>query len=197
MGKESRLRNPQKTSRYNHTNGDRKLYDRDAMPEGLDSDVWHLTLYFEDIAEKYGCLTPGRPIVYTELYNRISKDSELSKLLRSEDAQYTRTHDTDGITSVLEEMIDYFFHSGIYDYDNYVINTFTARINFDYIRDYVLETNRFKVLINTGKRVVQPDREIKPSRKTEEEKIEFEILTRDYSEEELKEKLEYWKRNSS
>lgn len=198
MGRESKLRNNSKPeSKYAHSNGDRKLYDRDAMPEGLDSDIWDLTLHFEQRAENYGVLTPGRPIVYTELYNRISKDPDLSKLLRSGGVQYAGAH-TDGstddtIVSILKEMIDIFFDCGMYDYDKHMINTFTARINFDYIKRDVIDSRKIKILKETTELVSQQDREIKPSRRSEEQKVTYKIMNAPRTEDETKEKIEHWK----
>jgi len=201
MGKESKLRNAKTESKYAYKNGDRKLYDRDAVPDGLDSDIWSLAIYFEDKAEKYGCLTPGRPIVYTELYNRISKDSELSKLLRSGGVQYAGAH-TDGSTggmedttiiSIIESMIDFFFDSGIYDYDRHTLNNFVARINFDYIRDYVIDGLKLEIIKKTSVFTAQEEREVKPSRRTEEEKEAYRIKNAPRTEEITREKIEHWK----
>jgi len=203
MGKESKLKNAKAESRYAYTNGDRKLYDRDAVPDGLDSDIWSLAIYFEQRAEDYGCLTPGRPIVYTELYNRISKDSVLFSLLRQPSdaslyagARYTGIDDTT-VISILQEMIDYFFDSGIYDYDNHTLNTFVARINFDYIRDYMIDGRKLKIIKDTYEFVPQQSREVKPSRRTEEEKNIYNIKNIPRTEEETKEKIEHWKANTS
>lgn len=206
MGKESKLRNAKTESKYTYKNGDRKLYDRDAVPDGLDSDIWSLAIFFEDKAEKYGCLTPGRPIVYTELYNRISKDSDLVKLLRSGDVQYAGARDTGGSTggmedttiiSIIEEMIHFFFDSGIYDYDNHTLNDFVARINFDYIKRYVIDGRKFKIIKETSVFTEQEERQVKPSRKTEEEKEAYRIKNAPRTEELTKEKIEHWKRDNS
>src|SRR5579862_7490782 len=125
MGKESRLRNPKPQSRYEYTNGDKKFYDRDAPQSGTDSDVWDLTLYFEQQVEANGFKSPGRPVVYTELYHRISKDENLAQLLRSEDTSLTApARSTDGIygtddkiVAILKSMMDLYFNLGAYEYN--------------------------------------------------------------------------------
>lgn len=84
MGKESKLRSSYKPgeTRQSYANGDRKFYDRDACPAGMDEYVWQLTLYFEQKLEAFGIQGDAkRPIVYTEIYHKISSDPDLTKLL--------------------------------------------------------------------------------------------------------------------
>lgn len=82
MGKESRLRNNPVSTRASYSNGDRKAYDRDACPSGFDEHVWSCALYFEQQLEKlYSVRGPGRPVIYTEIYEKILHDKDLTKLL--------------------------------------------------------------------------------------------------------------------
>lgn len=198
MGRESRLKNAKSESRYEHSNGDRKLYDREKPPDGTDPDVWDLALYFEQLQEENGYLTDGRPVIYTELYHRISKDPDLSQLLRSDTSLTARTrvtviYDTDeSIVSFIKEMIDNY---AVMITDSYVsINTFTSKIIFDYLKKYTSDTKKREQLITTGIRKPQPEREKKPSRKTEEEKETYRIITRTYTEDEIQEKFARWKK---
>jgi hypothetical protein len=195
MGKESRLRNPKPDgTRYAYTNGDRKLYDRDAMPDGLDSDIWSLTLLFEQYAETNSFTTPGRPIIYTELYNRVSKDDFFSELLRKDTSLSTRTRDTVVHRySVLEDTVHYYWTtSNSFDYEH-SINDYCSITVFNYCKDQVLSSIKRQELITTGTHIPQVEKEIKPSRRTEEEKKLYDILNKPRTEEEIKEKLEHWK----
>lgn len=213
MGKESKLRNRKPESRYNHANGDRKLYDRDAMPDGLDSDIWNFTLYFEQLAEDDGYKIPGRPIVYTELYSRVSKDPDLCLLLRSDDVQYTHARTT-GICGIIPDettvtgiqtlilniiagmILNYWNINNGFDY-GHNINDFCSVVVFDYLKKYVTDSIKRDNLRKTGIRVPLTDKGVKPSRKTEEQKQTYEILNRPRTEEESKGKIEHWKRDTS
>jgi hypothetical protein len=84
VGKESKLKNSYKAgeTRQSYSNGDRKLYDRDACPAGTDEYIWQLALYFEQKMEEFGVTGDSkRPIVYTEIYHKVSSDSDLTNLL--------------------------------------------------------------------------------------------------------------------
>jgi hypothetical protein len=214
MGKESRLRNQRSVSKYEYSNGDRKLYDRDAMPEGLDSDIWSLALYFEHHAEVNGFSTPGRPIIYTELYYRIAADSDLCELLRKDPSLTTYVRDTNGICDIDPTMIgysnydglivgivsmmitDYWNHDNNYDY-NHSINDFCAITVFTYLKDYIVSSIKRKLLINTGIRVSAEEGEIKPSRRTEQDKELFDIINKPLTEEEIRDRFASWKRNTA
>jgi hypothetical protein len=213
MGKESKLRNPKpEESRYNYSNGTRKLYDRDKMPEGLDSDIWSLAVYFDELAEKDGYTTPGRHIIYTELFSRISKDEDLSKILSQvldtpqEDVVDARARVTTGIcgieyTGTTEELCILLLQKMIYNYWNisndfdysHSINNFCNTVVFSYLKTYTVDTYKRELLLKTGVRSPQPEREIKPSRRTEEEKEIAAIKTRNYTEEELADKMRDFK----
>jgi len=199
MGRESKLRNPRPESRTEYSNGDRKLYDRDKMPDGLDSDIWSLTLLFEQLAEKDGYSVPARPIVYTELYNRVSKDPDLSQLLRSDDAQYTRTRVTtvyDGTPYLLVEKMIHLYWDMSNGFDYYhSINNFCSIEVFNYLKDYVTETMKREKLHNTGRREEIRLGSIKPSHRTEEERILYHLMNDPRTEEESRKKIEYWQRD--
>lgn len=195
MGKPSRLKQGQSDSksanRYAYTNGDRKLYDRDKKPDGLDDDVWSLTLYFDQMAEEHGCSTPGRHIVYTELYHRVSKDPELSPVLSvGSNSAYCGIAGID-ILEVLEEMILLYWTTIAAVNDSYV-NKFCSNEIFTFLKTTVVEDKKRQLLLATGRRVTQNEREIKPSRRTGEEKEVAIIKHRKYSEEELADKFRRW-----
>lgn len=205
MGKESKLRNPKPDertgSRFSYSNGDRKLYDRDKRPEGTDEDVWNLALYFENMAEKYGYQSPGRPIIYTELYHRIVTDEDFSGILGSgldkpasdvlptlsAKCNPTGTYDIDplvlGYTSIEDLSIyilftmieDYWNTDDNYDYDH-SINNFCDSTIFFYIKNNIVDKLKRRILLSTGVRVVQEDTDLQPSRRTEEEKEVAAIL---------------------
>lgn len=203
MGRESRLKNAKPESRYEYRNGQRKIFNRDSMPQGLDSDVWDLVLYFEQLAEENQVATPGRPVMYSELYYRISKDPELSQLLPSDTSLTARTRGTTDIDSTddtldtLRRMIDMYWDSYYYNDSNnqqQPINDFISVVVFNYLKKYVVDTKKRNNLITTGIRKPQPEREKKPSRKTEEEKETYRIVTKTYTEDEIKEKFARWKK---
>lgn len=179
MGKESRLRSGYKPgeTRQQYSNGDRKLYDRDAPIAGTDENVWHLMLLFEQKLEEDYATSLKRPIAYTELYHRISKDPDLTKLLEC-DTLYTSGKGVRGIPVVttgtitsrkdivgkvdvvklVEDMMYYYFfnYSGntlpsIDDFCNYY--TF-SRLKEDILEDYYLKylkTSGTKVpVVTTG-----------------------------------------------
>jgi hypothetical protein len=200
MGKQSKLRpasdasgamgmrNHVNGSRYSYGNGDRKLYDRDKKPEGLDDDIWSLTLYFDQVAEENGCSTPGRHIVYTELYHRVSKDPDLSPVLDvSSNSAYCGIAGV-GILEVLEQMILLYWTDIAVVNDSY-INKFCSTEIFTYLKNTVVEDKKRQLLLADGIRKSQVEREIRPSRKTEEEKEIAVIKHKKYSEEELADKF--------
>lgn len=192
MGKGSNLRSREKTWEPNG-NG-RKLYDKDAVPDGCDANVWHLSLYFAQKCEDNrvtATSTNAIPVIYETLKNRLTKY----------DVGAIRAHARNcdiGVNWVLlvEKMIDSYFDS--YDYhDSNNINNFCDYNNFDYYVNYVIDTLARELLLTTGRRVVQPEGEIKPSRRTEEEKETARILQKRYTEEELIDKMTSWKSRSN
>lgn len=207
MGKESKLRRGVVSTqdggtRYEYTNGQKKLYDKDKMPDGLDSDIWSLVLYFEQLAEENGYKTPGRPVVYTELYHRVSKDKDFSGILPESldkpvpDSVYSRSRGTCGIYSILEDMITHYWDTMYTNTGNdskQCINDFCSTTVFNYIKQFIIDSNNRRELLTTGIRKPQVDREIRPSRRTEEEKEVAAIKTRKYSEEELTGKMRDFK----
>lgn len=181
MGKPSKLRNPEaQPSRYEYENGSRKLYDRDKMPEGLDSEIWHLTLYFENVAESNGSTIPGRPIVYTELAHRLYTTG------------IPQVHQD--YVPIIERMIDNYWNT---NYDNpYSINDFCSKETFDYLLQWVLDTIAREELLSTGIRIKQHDNDNKPSKSTDKEQYIRKVTTGKYSEDELEGKLLEFRRNN-
>lgn len=186
MGKGSSLRVT--SSEPEHLNGKgngRKLVELDEMPEGCDSDIWHLTLYFVQKCEEFGVYaskTNGRPVVYEILKNRLTKANPSA--IRARARSY-------GITvhwvSIVQTAIDTFFSNGFSSY--YVIDEFTDVINFDnYINDAIAILERDK-LIEEGTKIPQQDRPVLPSRRTEEQQKLHDIVTKKYTEEEQQDKM--------
>lgn len=200
MGKQSKLRNPQPDgTRHAYTNGDRKLIDKDKGPAGVDEHVWSLALYFEQLAEENGYNTPGRPVLYTELYHRVSKDADLSGLLDvSSNSACCGIAGTTAL-DILEDMIQLYWdreYINISKDSKYSVSDFCSLTVFDYHKHYVVDTKKRQILLTTGSRVTQQEREIKPSRKTEEERETAIIKQKKYSEEELSGKFRKFKEGS-
>ena len=194
MGKESRIKSQKTTdgsTRYQYSNGDRKLYDRDAPPQGADELVWHLALYFEQRAEKYGWVVQARPILYTELYHRVSNDADLSVLL-SVGSNYAYCGIP--VVEVIEAMIDNYY-SNYSSNSSPSINDFCNKVTFDYYKDYVTEIIQRNNLITTGTRNAQVERPVQPPRRTEEESEEAKIKfgRRDLTDEDYKRKFSQWR----
>ena len=188
MGKGSNLRSREKTWEPNG-NG-RTLYDKDAVPEGCDANIWHLSLYFAQKCDENlvtATTTNGIPVIYETLRNRLT-NYDVGAI-----RAHARYH-TIGSNWVLivEKMIDSYFDNYYYP-DSNNINVFCDNVNFDYYVKRVIATLEREQLLSTGKRVVQPDTEIKPSKRTDEEKETARILQRRYTEEELKSKMEEYK----
>lgn len=157
-----------KETRYEYSNGSRKLYDRRKPPDGCDVTIWHLALFFEDTAESYGESTTGLPILYTELSHRIY---------------------TSGIESIpdwidiAEHMIEMFWAT---ERDTeYAINEFCKVDKFDYYKNSVLSSLKRSQLIETATRVKQEP----SSKKTILSNDSTNIVMKQYTEEELEDKL--------
>jgi len=157
-------------------NQSRQLYDRDKMPDGLDPEIWHLTLYFEQEAERYQANTIGRPIIYTELSNRINASSVRQNFIHW--------------SGIVEDMITRFW---AYELDpgknQYAINEFCGADTFSYLMKWVVDERARQLLIDSGDRIVQPDAQIQESRRTPEETAASEIINRRYTEEELRDRI--------
>lgn len=151
MGKPSTLR---KTNSF---------YDRDKMPEGYDPAIWHLTLLFEQCAEKYGQDIIGRPIVYTELDHRIHSSG-----IRSSSTQWQ---------GIVEEMIEYFWDYEVDPDSQYALNDFCNPGTFEYLLEYVLAKRDRDLLLLTGTRTKLRERVFKPSRRSKEEKEVLRIVS--------------------
>lgn len=195
MGKESKLRHKYQPgeNRQQYSNGDRKLYDKNACPSGCDEEVWHLALYFTELAESHGWSVEGMPIVYTELYHRVSKDADLTAILNPAImvGGGGPTTDTTG-TKVIEEMIEYY-------YDNYSsnklpsINDFCNYNNFSNIKKTITKKKLLDDIFTTGTRKLVTEHPITANRRTEEEQETLNITLRSYTQEELEEKLKKFK----
>lgn len=173
MGIQSRLRSNAQP---------RVLYDRDKMPEGLDPDIWHLALMFEQTGNEYGHNVIARPIVYTELSNRIA----LSGIRNS-------IH----WLSIMEDMIRFYWDFEVDPYKaDYALNEFCNAGTFSDIYQYIVDTQARELLIQSGIRIRQPDAEIQPSRKSEHEINIKKILMKNYTEEELTSKLKAFRERS-
>jgi hypothetical protein len=83
MGVESKLKAAKPAAnRAEYPNGDRKLYDKDACPSGCDEYVWHLALLFKEGLEGMNASGGAKlPVLYTEIYEKISSDKDLTTLL--------------------------------------------------------------------------------------------------------------------
>jgi hypothetical protein len=142
MGKESKLRNRYEPgeNRQQYSNGDRKLYEKNACPPGCDEEVWHLALYFTELAEEHKWSVEGMPIVYTELYHRISKDQDLTAIVNPVilGGAGRNTTDTTG-TKVVEDMIIYYY-SNYYSNRAPSINDFCSYSNFNNIKSIVTKS---------------------------------------------------------
>jgi len=164
-----------KETRYEYSNGSRKLYDRRKPPDGCDTTIWHLALFFEDTAESYGESTVGLPILYTELSHRI----------------YTSgIESTDDWIDVVEHMIEVFWATE--SDTEYAINEFCKIDKFDYYKDYVLQSLARSKLVDTATRILQEDYDRRSSTKEDSTTI----VTRRYTQEELKSKIKDFKDRS-
>lgn len=172
MGKESRLKNvkPDNGNRSSYTNGDRKFYDSTAAPAGSDEYVWSLALYFEQRLEPFGGKS-RTPVTYTRLYERVSKDPDLTSLLdharlplntgeggKALVTSATKVQSKKDIVSnsntylLLEYMIDSYYNTyssntlpSIEDFSSYTI--------FNSIKGQVLEEEYIRILHTSGTKV--------------------------------------------
>lgn len=174
MGKPSKLRQVKEVteSRYSDVNGKRKLYDRDKPPEGVDVDIWHLALLFDQKAEELLVTSAGRPIIYTELSHRIIQSG-------------LQAHD-DWI-DLAERMITEYWDK--WGGNAYPLNEFCGPEIFDYYRQWVLDTlEREDLLIHAVKKSQRRVRS--PARN---DTTDIRILSKKYEEDELLEKIKNFK----
>lgn len=173
MGKPSRLND--------RGNSSRQLYDRDKMPEGLDPEIWHLTLFFEQTGEEVGKIgVAGRPIVYTELSNRINASNIRMNFIHW--------------SGIVEDMIDRFWNYELDIYKTaYAINEFCKVDTFDHLLHWIVDEKARQLLIDSADRVTQPDVEPQQSRRDEASTLASEIINRRYTHEELADKLRRFK----
>lgn len=158
-------------------NGNKLLYDRDRVPDGLDPDVWHLTLLFEDLAEENGhSLNAGRPVAYMEFNNRIN----------SSDIRKRSPH----WPGIIEEMMVFFWNYVADPNDSYyAVSEFCKVDVFSNLVDTIMELRERERLVDNAQRRVQPDRDKKPSKRSERDTEALKIIDREYTEKELEDKL--------
>lgn len=191
MGKESKLRHKYQPgeNRQQYPNGDRKLYDRNACPSGCDEEVWHLALYFSELAELNEWPVEGMPVVYTELYHRVARDPDLTSIVSPAilgGAGRSTTHTTG--TEVVEEMIEYYYNN-YYSNKQPSINDFCNYNNFSSIKKTILKKHYIDYISTTGTRKLVKEYPIIANRRTEEEQEVLNITLRNYTQGELNEKL--------
>ena len=183
MSVKSKLRKPHdEETRYVDKNGNRKLYDRDKAPDGTDFDVWHLALLFEQKAHEDRAPVAGRPILYTELNYRINESG-------------IRRDQPDDWIDIVERMIALFWWETTDRFNT--INDFCSPAYFDKQLEVILEVIDFEELLKKGIRVKQQEREVQPARRTDEETEAVKIITKRYTETDLKSKLDEFKSRSN
>lgn len=194
MGKGSKLRQGAEEKEYiSNGNGRRKewdtgreFFDPDAPPPGVNTDIWNLALYYRDKVLPGGEDLSGKvPIVYTILQKALTNLGPSDILARARTTGIQVTNGTKTWVTIVEKAIDEYY-SGEFTTD---INNFGGTFKFEYYVQRSLDTTARELLVSTGKLVPQPDREPKPSRRTKEQQENYEIRKRQYTEEELQEKM--------
>lgn len=217
MGKESKLRSGFKSgeTRHQYTNGDRKFYDSDQAPAGADEYVWSLALYFEQRLEPFGGKSIT-PVTYTRLYERVSKDPDLTKLLDSGSlytkgeggkplvTSGTKVHSKKDLITLsnkyllVEYMIDKYFD--YYDSNSIPsIEYFTSYTYFNYLKDIVIEEEYLKLLKISGTKVpVITTGTPQPDKRTKEDQEILDItVNRVYTESDMREMFDKFKGGQS
>lgn len=158
------------------SNGYALSYDRDKMPPGFDPEVWNLTLLFEQEAEKWGHSIIGRPIIYMELNHRVNISGIRNKFVMWND--------------IITEMIETFWAYEIDpDKSFYAINEFCRLDVFEQLLDQIVNERARVKLLKEGVREPEQDKEKKPPRRSEEDTLALEIINKQYTVEELADKL--------
>jgi hypothetical protein len=176
--------------------GGREFFEVDAPPAGVNTDIWHLAVFFKDKALELGVdLSNKKPIIYGILQNALTKLNPPAILARARDTTVIDT--TSGTTvwvDIVENAIIEFLSDDPVSCD---VSTFGSPVRFEYYIQTAIDTIVHTKLVNTGKRIPQPEREVLPSRRTEEQKKAAEIRYRRYSEQELLDKMkEFRSRNN-
>lgn len=98
MGKESSLRKSSvEGNRREHANGDRKLFDKDAPPTGVNEEVWDLGILFEKELVAFGITGSARlPILYTMIYHAIHENFPGNPLTNAVSSGTHTYHSTGG-----------------------------------------------------------------------------------------------------
>lgn len=175
-------------------NGRRKVWDvapePERCPDGYNMDIWHLALFFRDKVEATGeHVRQVLPVIYKCLQRALTNLSGPDILARALTTGIDTTKGNDTWISIVEIAIEeYINHEPEVD-----IDIFSSSFVFKYYIQRSIDTLERELLLRTGKQVVQPSREIKPSRRTEEEKLASKIRAKQYTEDELKQKLEEFK----
>lgn len=188
MGKPSKLKNPDAPpSRYEYTDGSRKLYDRDAAPAGTDDEIWNLVLLFEQLADAEGFPIPGRPIVYTELKNRM--DSSYTSLSRVRDTV------NKPIIRLVEMMIRIYWTKDK-NVSKYSINEFCHRNVFEYYLSFIEDAHGMSAFDNQEP-VMDNDYSDYPHHVRSDREIIIDVIRgRVYTEEETQKRLKDFRENN-
>lgn len=166
MGKESRLKKAPGETRFSYTNGTRKLSDRNAAPSGTDEDVWSLALYFEQLSEESGFSGARPPVLYTELYHRLSRDSSL-KVILDKDPQAVLYSTTSGKgvggLTIVQDMMEYYF-SNYSSNSKPSIDDFCSYETFSSIKAAIVSKYHMQLLTMHGSRTDIPEEPLQPAR---------------------------------
>jgi len=174
MGVESKLRSrPGRVTATprSYDNGDKRMYVKDACPQGCDEYIWHIALYYRDTSSSFGTEDSRLPILYTEIYERVLTDPLLSAILdRSYSDSRAHVRDTAGIgdtslVTVLEDMIDYYFNS-YYSYKQPSINDFCSSTVFEECKAKVLQKYQNNFMKTHGIKVTQVLPHAKPTKRS-------------------------------
>lgn len=218
MGKESSLRKSSvEGNRREHTNGDRKLFDPDAAPAGVNEDIWDLAKVFEKGALVLGItLSDGLPVIYELLYRKISETFPGNPLTNPPGCAIHRYHSTgstpvlvvrsnkdyrvvdnyndivvDEVVLLTTDIIDYYYNNYYSDIPPN-INNFCSNFSNNY--SIVIRNNYYTYLKTSGIWVPETDRSVQPDRHPRKVQETLDILVRRvYSEEEMEKRRQKWK----
>jgi hypothetical protein len=90
----------------------------------------------------------------------------------------------------VEDMMRQFWEYEVDPYRaNYAVNDFCKLDVFNHLLQWVLDERAMQLLIDSGDRIIQPDREKHPPKRTEEDTTALRIINKRYTEQELRDKL--------
>lgn len=199
MAKTSKLRDrgeqkeyiPNGNGRRKEWNSGRELFEQDAPPPGCNTDIWHLALYFRDKALEFDVvLQTGPVIIYGYLQKALTNLSPPDILARARTTGIQVTNGTEVWISVVERVIDEYITA---NYSAIDVVDLTTQVRFEFYLKRTIDTIAREQLIATGRVIPQEDRDVLPSRRTEEQQKAAEIRNRKYTEEELENKLKEFK----